>query len=121
MLALTGRLADGWIPSSSYAPPERLAEMQDRINAAAQAAGRNPSAIRRAYNLMGRITDGPARGQLDGPADYWIDELTRFTIELGMDTFLYWPSEDRLRQVQMFGAEVAPAVREAVARERGGG
>jgi hypothetical protein len=35
-----------------------------------------------------------------------------------MDTFIYWPSEDRERQVELFASEVVPAVREAVAAER---
>ncbi|HYN19222.1 MAG TPA: LLM class flavin-dependent oxidoreductase, partial [Actinomycetes bacterium] len=47
MLALTGRLADGWVPSSSYLPPERLAAAQARIDDAAAAAGRDPADLRR--------------------------------------------------------------------------
>jgi hypothetical protein len=35
-----------------------------------------------------------------------------------MDTFIYWPSEDHERQVELFAGEVAPAVREAVAAVR---
>jgi len=35
-----------------------------------------------------------------------------------MDTFIYWPWEDRERQVELFANEVVPAVREAVAAER---
>jgi hypothetical protein len=31
-----------------------------------------------------------------------------------MDTFIYWPSGDRERQVEIFAGEVVPAVREAV-------
>jgi alkanesulfonate monooxygenase SsuD/methylene tetrahydromethanopterin reductase-like flavin-dependent oxidoreductase (luciferase family) len=118
-LALTGRLANGWIPSSSYAPPERLPEMQQRINDAALAAGRRPQEIRRIYNIMGQIIEGPAQGMLVGPVDYWVDELTRLAVEVGMDTFIYWPSAGRLNQLQKFAAEVAPAVREQVAKARG--
>jgi hypothetical protein len=35
-----------------------------------------------------------------------------------MDTFIYWPSEDHVRQIEVFASEVVPAVREAVDRER---
>ena len=35
MLALTGRRADGWVPSSSYVPPDRLPDLQVRIDEAA--------------------------------------------------------------------------------------
>jgi len=118
-LSLAGRLADGWLPSSPHAPPERLPEMQQRITDAALAAGRQPQAIRRLYNIMGLITDGPVEGFLTGPVDYWVDELTRLVVEVGMDTFLYWPTDDRLRQLERFAAEVVPAVREQVAKTRG--
>jgi alkanesulfonate monooxygenase SsuD/methylene tetrahydromethanopterin reductase-like flavin-dependent oxidoreductase (luciferase family) len=117
-LGLTGRLADGWLPSISYAPPERLPEMQQRINDAALSVGRQPQDIRRIYNVMGLITTGPMQGLLTGPVDYWVDELTRLVVEVGMDTFIYWPAADHLRQVEVFAAEVVPAVREQVVRAR---
>ncbi len=118
-LGLVGRLANGWLPSSSYAPPERLPQMQQRINDAAMAAGRQPQDIRRIYNVMGLITVGPVQDLLTGPVDYWVDELTRLAVEVGMDTFIYWPADDRLRQVELFAAEVVPAVQVQVARARG--
>ena len=118
-LAVTGRLADGWIPSSSYAPPERLPEMQQRINDAALVAGRPLQAIRRIYNVMGLITSGPQQGFLTGPVNYWVDELTRLAVEIGMDTFIYWPAHDRLHQLELFASEVVPAVRAQVQKARG--
>jgi hypothetical protein len=51
---------------------------------------------------------------------YWIDELTRLAVEVGMDTFIYWPADDRLRQMEHFAAEVVPAVQVQVATARGG-
>jgi hypothetical protein len=36
----------------------------------------------------------------------------------GIDSFVFGPAKDPVRQVQVFAAEVAPAVREAVARHR---
>ena len=68
---------------------------------------------------MGLITGGPVQGPFTGPVDYWIEELTRLVVEVGMDTFIYWPADDRLRQIERFTAEVAPAVQEQVARSRG--
>ena len=117
MLGLIGSLADGWVPSLAYAPPERLPELQGRIDEAATGAGREPKEIRRAYNVGGRIGD-EHRGPLDGPVEHWVEELTRLAVELGMDTFIYWPSEDHVRQVELFAGEVVPAVREAVERSR---
>jgi alkanesulfonate monooxygenase SsuD/methylene tetrahydromethanopterin reductase-like flavin-dependent oxidoreductase (luciferase family) len=118
-LRVLGRLADGWLPSSSYAPPERLPEMQQRIDDAALAADRQPREIRRIYNIMGMITDGPVQDPLTGPLEYWIDELTRLVVEVGMDTFIYWPADDRMPQIELFAAEVAPAVKDQVAKVRG--
>jgi alkanesulfonate monooxygenase SsuD/methylene tetrahydromethanopterin reductase-like flavin-dependent oxidoreductase (luciferase family) len=119
MLNLTGRLGDGWIPSLRYAPPERIPTMQQRVDAGVEEAGRQPADVRRMYNISGAITDGDARGLLQGPASQWIEELTGFVLELGLDTFLFWPREDHARQLDRFAGEVVPGVREAVAGERG--
>jgi alkanesulfonate monooxygenase SsuD/methylene tetrahydromethanopterin reductase-like flavin-dependent oxidoreductase (luciferase family) len=117
MLDLIGRLADGWVPSLGYSPPEKLPELQRRIDAGAAEAGREPDEIRRVYNVSGRI--GPeGDGLLEGPVSKWAQELARFALELGMDTFIYWPSEDHVRQIELFANEVVPAVREAVEKER---
>jgi alkanesulfonate monooxygenase SsuD/methylene tetrahydromethanopterin reductase-like flavin-dependent oxidoreductase (luciferase family) len=117
MLGLIGRLADGWIPSMGWATPDRLPEMHERIDAGADRAGREPGEIRRLYNVSGNI-GAEGDGLLEGPASKWVEQLTRFALELGMDTFIFWPSEDHERQVELFAGEVAPAVREAVAAER---
>ena len=50
-LAVTGRLADGWIPSLGSAPPEVATGMRDKILAAAEAAGRAPEEFTFAYHL----------------------------------------------------------------------
>ena len=118
MLRLVGRLADGWVPSAPYLPPERRADAQARIDDAAAAAGRDPSAIRRLYNLSGRIGPGGG-GFLDGPPGQWVEQLLPLVVETGMDTFVVWPSESPASQLQVFAAEVAPALREAVAAHHG--
>ena len=117
MLNLIGRLADGWVPSHGYSPPERLTEMNRRIDEGAAKAGREPHEIRRAYNVAGRIGPG-GEGPLDGPPQKWVETLTNFVLENGMDTFVFWPSEDHERQTEIFANEVVPAVREAVRKER---
>jgi alkanesulfonate monooxygenase SsuD/methylene tetrahydromethanopterin reductase-like flavin-dependent oxidoreductase (luciferase family) len=117
-LELLGRRADGWVPSYPYAPPERARTMHARIDAAAQGAGRDPAEIRRIYNLMGTIGDGRGEGPLDGPAERWVEQLTSFALDLGFDSFVVWPNDETPTQVELFAAEVAPAVREAVAAAR---
>jgi alkanesulfonate monooxygenase SsuD/methylene tetrahydromethanopterin reductase-like flavin-dependent oxidoreductase (luciferase family) len=118
MLNLTGRLGDGWVPSSSYVPPEKLPEMQKRIDDAALEAGRDPAAIQRLYNVMGRISSDPRGGFLNGPAEQWTEELTRLTLEYGMDSYIFSSSEGHAGQLERFALEVVPAVRENVARQR---
>jgi alkanesulfonate monooxygenase SsuD/methylene tetrahydromethanopterin reductase-like flavin-dependent oxidoreductase (luciferase family) len=114
MLALTGRVADGWVPSHGYAPPEEVREMAKRVDDAAAEAGRDPRAIRRIYNLSGQIADGPVRERLQGPPEHWIETLTGFVLELGFDSFIYAPAEDVPGQIERFAREVAAGVREAV-------
>src|SRR5215210_826665 len=117
MLDLIGRVADGWVPSLSHAPPGRLPEMNKRIDEGTQKAGREPGEIRRAYNLSGNIGTED-EGLLEGPASRWMETLTGFALEHGIDTFIYWPSGDHERQVETFASEVVPAVKEAVRSER---
>jgi alkanesulfonate monooxygenase SsuD/methylene tetrahydromethanopterin reductase-like flavin-dependent oxidoreductase (luciferase family) len=114
-LALTGRLADGWVPSLSWATPELVPEMHERIDDAAAAAGRDPAEIRRVYNIGGTITDGPATGLLEGPPEHWVETLGGFATKLGFDTFVFWPAEDKLAQAERFAQEVVPGLRAAVA------
>lgn len=117
MLGLIGRLADGWVPSLGYISRDRIPEMQRRIDEGAARAGRDPAEIRRALNVSGKI-GGPGDGPLEGPVQKWVDEIARLVLELGFDTFVFWPSDDHVRQIELFAGEVAPAVREAVAAER---
>jgi alkanesulfonate monooxygenase SsuD/methylene tetrahydromethanopterin reductase-like flavin-dependent oxidoreductase (luciferase family) len=115
-LALTGRLADGWVPSLSWATPELVPEMHERIDDSAAAAGRDPAEIRRVYNIGGTITDGMATGLLEGPPEHWVGTLGGFASELGFDTFVFWPAGDALAQAERFALEVVPGLRAAVAR-----
>ena len=87
--------------------------MNRRIDEGAVGAGREPREIRRAYNVSGNIGTED-EGPLDGPASRWVETLTGFALEHGMDTFIYWPSGDHERQVEVFAGEVVPAVKEAV-------
>jgi len=118
MLRLTGQKADGIIISSSYIPPEDVPALQQTINEAAQAAGRDPLAIRRAYNLMGAILQPGSRpmaarrkGVIIGNAQHWIDELLRYYHDLKMDTFFFWSvMGEEEKQSHIFAEEVIPAV-----------
>lgn len=106
MLALTGRAADGWLPSQSYVPPETLGERNARIDEAAVAAGRAPVDVRRLYNVT--ASDDPR----------WAEWLAELTLTHGVSTFIL--GTDEPATIQRFGAEVAPAVRELVGAARAG-
>jgi alkanesulfonate monooxygenase SsuD/methylene tetrahydromethanopterin reductase-like flavin-dependent oxidoreductase (luciferase family) len=53
MLRMTGRLADGWLPSLGFGKltEDELAARHEDVDEAARAAGRDPSEIRRALNV----------------------------------------------------------------------
>jgi alkanesulfonate monooxygenase SsuD/methylene tetrahydromethanopterin reductase-like flavin-dependent oxidoreductase (luciferase family) len=112
MLRLTGRLADGWVPSLMYASPEELGEMRRRLDAAAAEAGRAPGAIRRVLNIGGVISDGPVEGLLRGPASHWVEALASLRDDQGFDTFVLAPEGDVMDQISRFATEVAPQLRD---------
>jgi hypothetical protein len=117
MLELTGRLGDGWLPSAPYLPPEKLAGANEIIDAAAEAAGRSTSDIRRLYNVVGTFT-GSGAEFLRGPAEVWVEQLAELALTEGMSTFILMVDRDGEADLRRFAEEVAPAVRELVARER---
>lgn len=118
-LDLIGRLGDGWVPSMGYLGPDAFREAAARLDEAAARAGRDPRAIRRIYNLGGVITDGPVGdGPLVGPIELWVETLTAWALDLGVDAFIFSSSDMTTRDIERFGSEIAPAVRDNVARAR---
>ncbi|MBI9115613.1 LLM class flavin-dependent oxidoreductase [Sanguibacter suaedae] len=115
MLRLTGRRADGWLPSLGYLAPGDLAAGNAAIDEAAAEAGRSPSEVRRMLNVHGRFAP-QGGGRLEGPAAQWAEELATLALEDGIDTFVLGSDDpDDLRR---FAGDVAPAVRELVAAGR---
>ncbi|MDQ2700452.1 MAG: LLM class flavin-dependent oxidoreductase [Actinomycetota bacterium] len=114
MLRLTGQTGDGWIPSVPYLKRAQLDEGNDRIDEAAVKADRDPAAIRRLLNVSGSFSDG-APGPLAGPPGEWALQLTEYAVKHGIGTFIAMADEPEV--IQAF-AEVAPAVKELVERER---
>jgi alkanesulfonate monooxygenase SsuD/methylene tetrahydromethanopterin reductase-like flavin-dependent oxidoreductase (luciferase family) len=88
-LAVTGRLADGWIPSLGFAAPEGIPAMRDRILAAA----RDPAEITCAYNLAVYVDDHakPQPGTVTGPPDVVAEQLLGF-LELGFTALNFIPT-----------------------------
>jgi alkanesulfonate monooxygenase SsuD/methylene tetrahydromethanopterin reductase-like flavin-dependent oxidoreductase (luciferase family)/hemerythrin-like domain-containing protein len=115
MLALTGAKADGWLPSQAYVELDDLPRMNAAIDDAATAAGRRPDQVRRLFNVNGAF--GTGSGFLQGPPGEWAEQLAELTLTTGMSTYILSAASGD--DVRRFAEEVAPAVRELVATERG--
>ncbi|GAA4484070.1 LLM class flavin-dependent oxidoreductase [Rhodococcus olei] len=116
MLRLIGRKADGWLPSLAYLSDMRgIVRANEILDAAAEEAGRRPADIRRLLNIGGRFDDA-GNGLLSGPPRRWVERLTEMTLELGFGTYIL--ASDDPTTLRIFGEEVAPGVRAAVAETR---
>ncbi|MET0699349.1 MAG: LLM class flavin-dependent oxidoreductase [Mycobacterium sp.] len=101
MLDLVGRLADGWLPSLPGLQPGGLARGNAIIDHAARAAGRDSRQITRLLNIY---------------PDQTAEALTRMALEDGVSTFIVVSDEPQV--LERFAAEIIPAVREQVTRQR---
>lgn len=119
ILRLTGRAADGWLPSYAYLKeglPE-LAEMNQHIDEGARTVGRDPLAIRRMLNITGQFTRAGDGSFLKGMPNQWAEQLAEVTFKYGISTFIL--GSDDPSAIELFGREVAPLTRELVAKARG--
>jgi alkanesulfonate monooxygenase SsuD/methylene tetrahydromethanopterin reductase-like flavin-dependent oxidoreductase (luciferase family) len=112
-LAVTGRLADGWIPSLGYMPVEQIPVMRRRIDDAAEAAGRRPDDIRGIFNVTIRI-DPDARPQPDvvtGTTSQVVSQLEAF-LGLGFTGFNFILSrQGQIATMRRIAEDVLPALR----------
>lgn len=117
ILRLTGRAADGWLPSLAYMTSiQDLVDANEIIDGAAEKAGRQPSDVRRLLNVTGRITTAPSEQMLVGPPEQWVEQLATLTLEHGFSGYVL--GGDDARAIAVLGQEIAPALRELVATER---
>ena len=115
MLRLTGTKADGWLPSFGYMKDGDLERGNRMIDNAATEAGRDVRAIRRLLNIQGAFGT-TNRGFLQGPPEQWVEELLPLVLEEGVSTFFL--ASDDPSAIEIWGGEVAPALRELVGAER---
>ncbi|HEU5205918.1 MAG TPA: LLM class flavin-dependent oxidoreductase [Candidatus Limnocylindrales bacterium] len=106
-LELIGRKADGWIPAGGVSHIAEFAALGARIDDAAHAAGRDPRLVRRIVNVMTDVTPETV--------DRWIDQLSTWAADPGVDAFVFWPSDAGTVGIERLAAEVIPAVRAATA------
>lgn len=111
-LELTGRLADGWIPSLDYAPPERAGAMIAAIRGAAVDAGRDPGALDLIYNLELSFDGPPSNGILSGKPDAIVERLLGFR-ELGFTGFNFLLRDANRRDAaERLANQVIPELRD---------
>jgi alkanesulfonate monooxygenase SsuD/methylene tetrahydromethanopterin reductase-like flavin-dependent oxidoreductase (luciferase family) len=103
MLRLTGRLADGWLPSLGNMEPGEIADKQRTVDEAAERAGRSSADVKRVLNVS-----------VEGAPGGWADQLVGAG-ELGFETLIVSVHEgDPVGFVRRLGEDVAPRVREAL-------
>jgi alkanesulfonate monooxygenase SsuD/methylene tetrahydromethanopterin reductase-like flavin-dependent oxidoreductase (luciferase family) len=85
-LELTGRLADGWIPSLGYRPTSEMPQMMQSVREGASAAGRDPDALTYALNTELEIGGEPDEDRVAGSPDEIVDQLNGF-VEAGFTAF----------------------------------
>lgn len=112
-LAVTGRVADGWLPTLEMAPPEEVPRMRDRIFAAASDAGRDPDEITLVYNIEFSVEAGsglPAH-VLTGSPQQLQEQLIGFA-DVGFTAMNFIPAGPHPeRQLERLAQEVLPEVR----------
>ena len=117
-LELTGRLADGWIPSLAYAPPDGVPAMLEQIDGAAHQAGRDPREIKRIYNVAIAIgsTHGADPHLITGSPQSIADRLADL-FGLGFDGLnVVLEGDNVVEQVEILAGEVIPAAKAKVAQ-----
>lgn len=111
-LAVTGRHADGWIPSLGYAPFDQLAAMRGKVLAAAEQAGRAPADLTCALNVtvsVGDRSDDP--DVLSGSPEEILARLDEL-VAIGFTAFNFMPTGSRpAEQVERLAKEVLPVLR----------
>jgi alkanesulfonate monooxygenase SsuD/methylene tetrahydromethanopterin reductase-like flavin-dependent oxidoreductase (luciferase family) len=117
-LDVTGRLADGWIPSLGYAAPEQLQVMRGRTLAAAQAAGRDPAEVTCALNLQIRLQDQPGTDPavVCGPPQAVTGRLLELAA-MGFNALNLIVTGSGGDQLERIARDVIPAVRSALSQQ----
>jgi len=117
MRRLVGQKADAWIAGGAWISDisAEVTRGNQAVDEAAAAAGRDPRQIRRIWDFEG--TFGRSGKGVVGTAAQWVEQLLPLVIEHGMSTFILISND--AGTINRFGGEVSPALREAVARERG--
>ena len=135
MMRLIGRLTDGWVnPLSTYTSSDEIRGRQRLIDESAKKNGRSPESIRRIAQVVGVIDDQERleasekkpfflheKRPFVGSVSHWVDWLVSSYKDLGLDTFIFWPSTEGEEegQVRIFAEQVVPKAKESIRESRG--
>jgi alkanesulfonate monooxygenase SsuD/methylene tetrahydromethanopterin reductase-like flavin-dependent oxidoreductase (luciferase family) len=113
-LELTGRVADGWIPSMGPAPPSQVKPKMELVRRAAEHAGRDPDTLEYAYNVSVRIGGPPAddpERRVTGEPDEIVERALEL-IDLGFTVLNFWVGGRRDEQQERLASEVVTPLRQ---------
>ncbi|REF00953.1 LLM class flavin-dependent oxidoreductase [Thermomonospora umbrina] len=121
-LRQVGRIADGWVAGlPNHVPYEQRPVANAIIDEAAKKAGRAPGDVERIVPLAGSVTDRPGRidvssgsAPVRGTPDQWAELIARMAAETPFTTFIFWPEQETIGQLERFAGEVVPAARALV-------
>ena len=71
-----------------------------------------------APNVVGAIDPASARWGFVGDLATWVDALAIWSVEVGLDPFISWPTTSRIAELEVFAGEVVPAMRTRVGERR---
>ena len=112
MLDLTGRGADGWLPSMFLLEPPLAYRSLERVRRAADRAGRDPDELVYGYNVGVLVQEGaaPARGLLAGGPREVAERLAEL-VGGGFSFLNLVPLRDGAAQRERLAHEVLPLLR----------
>lgn len=115
MLELTGRKADGWLPTMHWLPPDAALVGMRRVQAAAEAADRDPADLTYGYNVMVTVEEEtkPASGLVAGTPMAVATQLAEL-VRAGFTLLNFMPVRDPRRQRERLANQVVPLIRELI-------
>jgi alkanesulfonate monooxygenase SsuD/methylene tetrahydromethanopterin reductase-like flavin-dependent oxidoreductase (luciferase family) len=112
---VTGRLADGWLPSMFRLPLDEAAGLRERLRGAAAGAGRDPDEVVCAYNLQATVdpANRSTPQRISGSAGEVVEGLAEI-VRRGFTHLILVPMGDGFEQRERLAADVLPGVRQLV-------
>jgi alkanesulfonate monooxygenase SsuD/methylene tetrahydromethanopterin reductase-like flavin-dependent oxidoreductase (luciferase family) len=111
---ITGRMADGWIPSLAYLPLPNAKRIIADVRAAAERAGRDPGGLDYAVNVGVRV-GGPPPPDPDRRLGGEPDEIIECVLEIldaGFTVANFFVGGRREEQAERLAMEIVPVVRQ---------